>query len=73
MCLINDDVNTFAVVRFLMMRLCGHDAAGSLSVANAVHTSGSADIATYEAQQQAEELVAVLQRHGLRAAVRRPS
>lgn len=66
----NDQVNSFAVVIYLMHTFCAMAVEEAAALAYEVHLRGSAVVAEFPAQGDAEQLVVAFQRRGLDASVR---
>jgi ATP-dependent Clp protease adapter protein ClpS len=69
--ILDDHVNSYAVVVYLLQMLCGMTLEHAVRFANDVHHRGSADVAVFPAQEEAERLVVAFQRRGLHATARR--
>jgi ATP-dependent Clp protease adapter protein ClpS len=69
--ILDDRVNSFAVVVHLLQTLCGMALEPAVRLANDVHHRGSAAVAAFPEQGQAEHLVVAFQRRGLHATARR--
>ena len=67
----NDQVNSFAVVAHVVQTLCFMAVEEAVRVAVEVDDRGSADVAAFPGQGEAEELVVAFQRRGLHATARR--
>jgi ATP-dependent Clp protease adapter protein ClpS len=67
----NDRVNSFAVVVHLMQTFCAMAVEEAARLTNEVHRRGSAEIAEFPSQGEAEQLVIAFQRRGLDASIRR--
>jgi ATP-dependent Clp protease adapter protein ClpS len=63
-------VNSFAIVAYLLHTLCAMALEEAIRLTFEVHQHGSAEVGTFPAQAQAEELVVAFQRRGLHATTR---
>ncbi|WP_434442769.1 ATP-dependent Clp protease adaptor ClpS [Lentzea sp. E54] len=66
----NDDHNTFAVVHYLLRKICGLDWESARDLAIRVHEKDGAFVGVHD-RETAEALAVELLRHGLSASVRR--
>ncbi|MET9230801.1 ATP-dependent Clp protease adaptor ClpS [Lentzea sp. NPDC003310] len=66
----NDDHNTFAVVHYLLRKICGLDWEAARDLTMKVHLTDGAYVGAYD-RETAEALTVELLRNGLSASVRR--
>jgi ATP-dependent Clp protease adapter protein ClpS len=69
--ILDDHVNSYAVVVHLLQTLCGMTLEHAARFTNDVHRRGSAEVAAFPEQGQAERLVVAFQRRGVHATARR--
>jgi ATP-dependent Clp protease adapter protein ClpS len=67
----NDDVNMMSAVAYLLHRICGMSLPDAVQAMRRVHEHGAAEVGRFSGQDEAEQLAARLQSHGLHGQVRR--